>query len=228
MRKHRGSWIRVHRTISQVTKIVKITYADNPPEVEIFTLSTGAWRRSDGNFPSHILIKSLIRNEVVVDGVLYWVFNAKNTTIDSDFRDMVISFNMTSEEFREVAIPHSLNFVGICKLGESLVVVGHASHAINSNYNVFLMGGGVSKSFTKLFTYTSKVQCHGLLLRKSGKLIIETQEQGDDDRGQLAIYEPYSNHVDNLGIAGSSDSFFVCDYMETLLLLDQKDLMVYK
>ncbi|XP_076915818.1 F-box/kelch-repeat protein At2g43270-like [Bidens hawaiensis] len=62
-------------------KIVKITYADNPPEVKVFTLSMGAWRRSNGNIPSHILINSLIQNDVVVDGVLYWVLNAKNTTI---------------------------------------------------------------------------------------------------------------------------------------------------
>ncbi|XP_076951167.1 uncharacterized protein LOC143624373 [Bidens hawaiensis] len=96
--------------------------------------------------------------------------------------------------------------------------------AFNFDFDVWMMGDGVPKSFTKLFTFTL-AKVFELGFRKDGKLIVESQEQGGDDRGQLAVYEPHSKHVDNIGIEGSSDSFVVCDYMETLLLLDQKDLM---
>ncbi|XP_076939739.1 F-box protein At4g19940-like [Bidens hawaiensis] len=216
-------------------KIVKITYVVHTgienltcnSEVEVFTLSTGVWRRSYGGLPPHILFNCDIMNEVVTDGVIYWVAFGKITT-NGNFTDVIISFDMTSEEFRVVTLPHGLKLVGISKLGESLVVYGQDECAVNLDYDVWVMCDGVSKLFTKLFTFTHIKGTSELGFRMSGKLIIETQEQGDDDRGQLAIYEPYSKHVDNLGIDGSLDSFAVCDYMETLLLLDQKDLMVYK
>ncbi|XP_076928531.1 uncharacterized protein LOC143592517 [Bidens hawaiensis] len=216
-------------------KIVKITYTDlrrienvtcNLPEVEVFTLSTGAWRRSYGNLPSHILIGGIIQNELVIDGVIYWNVVGK-ITIDGVFRGMLISFDMTSEEFGHVTLPHGLDRVYISKLGESLVVDGHDEHGpINLDCDVWMMGDGDPKSFTKLFTYRELPRNRELIFRKSGKLIIESQDQGDDDRCQLAVYEPYANHVDNLGIDGLWGTFKVCDYMETLLLLDQNDHIV--
>ncbi|XP_076915808.1 F-box protein CPR1-like [Bidens hawaiensis] len=175
-------------------KIVKITYVvyqmtttgiENVtcnPEVEVFTLSTGAWRRSYGSLPANILLSYVRKNVVVIDGVIYWVAFGKIT--DGNFWDafIIISFDMTSEEFRVVNLPHGLQLGGMPKLGESLVVYG-SQETVNLDYDVWMMCDGDPKSFTKLFTFTHIKGTNELGFRKSGELIIETREQGDDDRG---------------------------------------------
>ncbi|XP_076899729.1 F-box protein CPR1-like [Bidens hawaiensis] len=205
-------------------KIVKITYLDhhktkgmesvtcNPPGVEVFTLSTRAWRRSYGNLPRKS-IQFDDYNNVVIDGVYYWL--AKDViTVDGGFRFMIISFDMTSEEFREVNLPNSFASMGyilsLYKLGESLVVVVQDEHPINGAFDVWMMGDGVPKSFTKLWAITPNV--HALLagFRKSGEAIFETLV------------------INNIVIDGSMGLYYTYQYMETLLLLDQPKCMVYE
>ncbi|XP_076949292.1 F-box/kelch-repeat protein At3g06240-like [Bidens hawaiensis] len=193
-----------------------------PPQVEVFTLSSGAWRRSYGNLPRES-IHFLPGAKVFVDGVFYWLAS-DGFAMDRHFKLVIISFDMTSEELTEVTLPDSLEFVSLSKLGESLVVVGQDEH---SGYDLWMMRGGVPKSFTKLFSFKPNDDAIVMGFQKSGELIIDVPEEGEGDRGQLAIYEPNSKRINNLGIVGFHGSFVVFNYMETLLLLDQPDLMVY-
>ncbi|XP_076887988.1 F-box protein CPR1-like [Bidens hawaiensis] len=198
-------------------KIVKITYLShhktagmesvtcNLPEVEVFTLSTRAWRRSYGNLPRKS-IQFDDYNTVVIDGVYYWLA-MDVITVDGGFRFMIISFDMTSEEFSEVNLPNCFAGMGyklsLYKLGESLVVVVQDEHLINGAFDVWMMGGGVPKLFTKLWTITPNV--HALLagFRKSGEPIYDTLV------------------IDDIVIDGSMGLYYAYQYMETLLLLDQ-------
>ncbi|KAJ0693431.1 putative F-box domain, galactose oxidase/kelch, beta-propeller, F-box associated interaction [Helianthus annuus] len=222
-------------------KIVKIRYVDPllssehmmayltrsipidpiPSEVEVFTLSTGAWRSPYGvNLPRNS-ISFCLRDELVIDGVFYWLATEWIVT------RFIVSFDMTTEEFTEITLPDGLsdasNHVSMSNLRDSLVVYGYDHRVINKDFCVWTMGGGV---FTKLFTITLNGNAMLRGFRKSGEPIIAIPEEGK--RGRLAVvYEPYSNHVDNLRIDGLPFSFKVYPYIETLYLLDHPYIMVY-
>ncbi|XP_076892878.1 F-box/kelch-repeat protein At3g23880-like [Bidens hawaiensis] len=223
-------------------KIVKITYVDQrseirvesetsciAPRVEVFTLSAKVWRSSYVNLPRKSIHFYPFKG-AVVNGIFYWLANDR-ITMDGEHKFMLVSFDMTSEEFGEVILPDSLARMGLClsKLGvrESLVLVAFDLHDINPSFDVWMMGDGVSKSFTKLFTLTPEEDTIFKGFRKSGEPIIEIPEQEEGDCGQLAVYEPCSKLIDSLGIVGKWGTFDVYDYKETLLLLDQPNVMVY-
>ena len=90
-------------------------------------------------------------------------------------------------------------------------------------YGVWMMGeeGGVMTSFTKLFTINTPDTSLSTLLgiRECGEPIMKTVTE-DEHFAALEVYEPCSKHINNLGIYGEIDSFFIFPYMETLLLAD--------
>ncbi|KAF5796749.1 putative F-box domain-containing protein [Helianthus annuus] len=210
-------------------KIVKITYNDtelmtsNRWHAEVFSLSTGAWRRH-GNPPRNSIQFPCFRIAVAVDGGLYWLaFN--RIPIDGGFRsdNLIISFDLTSEEFGEVNLPDSLaqcshSSLSIFKLRESLVV-----HAFDFPCSVvWMMNDDVPKTFTKLFTINLPVCVIVRGFRKSGEPIYETVKEHQEIGGRLAVCEPNSKNMVDLGI-DEAFSFSVFPYTETLLLLDKPD-----
>ncbi|KAJ0913503.1 putative F-box domain-containing protein [Helianthus annuus] len=176
------------------------------------------------------------RMAVVVDGFCYWLATDRST-IDPGFDayNLIISFHVTREEFAEVSLPESLvyegsiDYLNISNLRESLVVLDQNTQE-NVCY-VWSMKDGAWKSFTKLFTiYSPDATLLSVLeFRKSGEPVIEIVDNDADPRyvpSLLAIYEPKSKHISNLGFNGTG-SFFVHSYKETLLLLDQPEFTVY-
>ncbi|MFS8015819.1 putative F-box domain-containing protein [Helianthus anomalus] len=128
-----------------------------PWQVEVFTLSTGAWRSPY----SSILPRNSIRfseSQVVVDGVIYWLGCDRIAVDDARFRsyNLIISFDTTSEEFGEVNLPDSLAqfraSLSLYKLRESLVMIEHHYGANDLVYLVWIMEDGVPRTFAKLFT----------------------------------------------------------------------------
>ncbi|KAJ0455976.1 hypothetical protein HanRHA438_Chr15g0708921 [Helianthus annuus] len=96
-------------------------------------------------------------------------------------------------------------------------------------YNVWMMEDGVSKSFTKLFTICPPdvEQIYVLEFRKSGEPVIQVRQLGGAPDGllSLAVYEPDSKHINDLGIDGFHE---VKAYTETLLLLDKPNFFIYE
>ncbi|MFS8031063.1 putative F-box domain-containing protein [Helianthus anomalus] len=213
-------------------KIVKITCRGDGEDVEsvveVFTLSSRAWRNPGTNLP-RMSIK--LFGSPVENGCLYWLATDRIATDGGfNFSNMIVSFDMTSEEFREVNLPDNLarwrGFkLSLSKVRESLVVVEDVGHGVEA---IWMMDDGVSKSFTKLFTVnvnTPPAQVRRFRgFRKTGEPIIEVVQH--NLHGQLVVYEPDSEHVDELEIDGKKFSFSVFSYMETLLLLDQPNLMI--
>ncbi|MFS8020039.1 putative F-box domain-containing protein [Helianthus anomalus] len=228
-------------------KIVKVTHIKRfsdmesisciPWQVEIFTLSTGAWRTPySTNLPFN---KSIEFNyfKVTVDGFMYWLVIERNT-MDGVLSscNLIISFDMTSEEFREVNLPDSLAHQSDINLSmstrnESLVVLEVGGDANKLVYHVWMMEDGVSNLFTKLFTIDfhspDGFECLLRGFRKTGEPIVEMLQNLNDSNAPLAVYEPYSKSFNNLGINGMSFSFSVYPYMETLLLLDQPNFITF-
>ncbi|KAJ0781687.1 putative F-box domain-containing protein [Helianthus annuus] len=228
-------------------KIVKVTHIKRfsdmesisciPWQVEIFTLNTGAWRTPySTNLPFN---KSIEFNyfTVTVDGFIYWLVIERNT-MDGVFSscNLIISFDMTSEEFREVNLPDSIAHqfyinLSMSKRNESLVVLEFSGDPNQLVYYVWMMEDGVSNLFTKLFTIDFLTPdgfgCLVRGFRKTGEPIVESLQNENDSNGQLAVYEPYSKSLNNLGINGMGCSCFVYPYMETLLLLDQPNFITF-
>ncbi|KAF5765007.1 putative F-box domain-containing protein [Helianthus annuus] len=215
-------------------KIVTITHSQsgiidmesvNPWQVEVFTLTTRAWRSL---YSDNLPRKSVkhFKLPVVVDGCLYWLaHNCDGITVDDGTftTDLIISFDLTSEEFGEVNLPDSLAHphcsLSMHKLRESLVVVEDNRQV----YHLWVMEDGVPKSFQKLFTMSihspgvSIVCLRGFM--KTGEPLIELRTHPGNTR-ILAAYEPYSNSINNLRInVRKGLYYFVYSYTETLLLL---------
>ncbi|MFS7979902.1 putative F-box domain-containing protein [Helianthus anomalus] len=142
-------------------KIVNIRHGTNVlglrcVQVEVFTVSTGAWRTP---YSSNLPRTSVYVNEesvVVIDGVLYWLAIDRITKDGgSRYIPLIVSFDMTSEEFKEVNLPDSLPYPwSINELRGSLVVLERGVDASNPIFRVWRMEEGVPNSFTKLFTFS--------------------------------------------------------------------------
>ncbi|KAK9071248.1 hypothetical protein SSX86_009816 [Deinandra increscens subsp. villosa] len=234
-------------------KILKITYIiDNkdidmesvnciPSQVEVFTLSTGVWRSPYRNLPRKS-VQFRRQPQVVVDGFLYWLATDKITR-DGGYNDimsysLIVSFDLTTEEFREVSLPDSLalayhnnHVLLINKVKNSLVVIHHNEDVNNPVMGIWMRVDGV---FTKL--YDLKVNGRYEIVwgfRKNGAPIVQTKEVETEEvveelfKRELVVYEPSSKNMDSFWIHYASSNVRVYPYMETLLLLDQPDLMVY-
>lgn len=96
-------------------KIVKITHIKNqkdvesvtciPYQVEVFTLSMGAWRSPCST--SNLLRKSIeLDGNQGVEGFCYWLATDRSV-VDGELRsyNLIVSFDLTSEEFTEISLP---------------------------------------------------------------------------------------------------------------------------
>ncbi|KAK1413559.1 hypothetical protein QVD17_35334 [Tagetes erecta] len=223
-------------------KIVKINTSSDmesisciPRQVEVFTLSTGAWRSSYSNLPRKSV--EFIGFCVMVEETLYWL--AMDRIIMDDgfgYCNLIVSFDVTSEEFKEVKLPDTLAHeqhyqnLSVSKLRNSLVVVELDED--EASYVVWMMEDGIiSKSFTKLYSIcTLDALIIGVLgFRKSGEPLVEFVENDCEPcfDSSVVVYERASKCITNLGIKGTDISYSVSSYMETLLLLDRPNSIIY-
>nr|XP_043616238.1 putative F-box protein At3g16210 [Erigeron canadensis] len=228
-------------------KLVKITRVDDVnvgPQVEVFSLSSGGtWRSPLGsNVPDRSI--EFGYGQVVVDEFIYWFAFDRINVDDDTFRirnpNLIMSFDLTSEEFTKVDLPDSLALdnphtgVSLYNLRESLVVLERESDRFYSRklYHVWMMiGHGCARSFNKLYSINASPDValvHSILgFRNTGAPIVEVDNDKEHyypHERALAVYDPESKSNTNIGIYGLYCSFSVHSYMETLLLLDNQDL----
>ncbi|XP_071698555.1 F-box protein At2g16450-like [Rutidosis leptorrhynchoides] len=220
---------RVYFGVCPVTldpKLVIITLYDLKWLVEIYTLSSGSWRKISNNLPRGTI--KLDPENVVTDRFIYWdaTDSATTTTTNGSF---IVSFDLTSEEFMLIDIPNYIAYHGykISKLGETLVFLKYLETKEVVREVWMMMNNGESKTFTKLYNITPSI-----LLRvpykvrgftNSGTPIIEMRNYFAPDG--LYVYERNSERVTKLGFeeAGYGDylcGFNVYTYQEMLLLFD--------
>ncbi|GKD58061.1 putative F-box domain-containing protein [Tanacetum coccineum] len=173
-----------------------------------------------GNYPVDIV------------GFIYWF-----TSCDVFSIYIIVSFDLTIEEFKHVYLPDKLAFDddrclvyrSIFKLRESLAVVQYGLKADKQVCRVWMMDNSVSKSFMEIFTinlpYASLRRILGF--RNNGELIMEMRDDDDHDSVMLVVCEPGSERINRLGISEDHrGSFFVCSYKESLLLHDQPNMYI--
>ncbi|XP_076931643.1 putative F-box protein At1g50870, partial [Bidens hawaiensis] len=204
-------------------KIVMILKHTRHNDTEVFTLSTGAWRSPCGKLPRKSVPYGYGQ---VIDGVIYWI--AGGLTREMGSYNLIVSFDPTSEEFREVNLPDSLaqpwgnHNLSISKVRESLVVL---EKGVDADCQVFwMMVDGVPQSFIKLFDVKYIPYAQVLGLRESGEFILEVHI---GFRTSLVTYDPSSKHFNDLGIKGTVWLTYVYPYTETLLSFDHPDFIFY-
>ncbi|KAK9050539.1 hypothetical protein SSX86_030491 [Deinandra increscens subsp. villosa] len=191
---------------------------------------SGGYRHRDTVFLWNISIRKGVAVVIpkVGDGMYKYVLGLPQM-VDICVYNLIISFDIMSEEFGQVNLPSVLALdkpvnLSMSKLRESLVVLQGGGDPDNSTFVVWMMEDGVPQLFTKIFKVnvnTPDASVKGF--RMNGAPIVEVKEH-DRDCTLLIVYESYSKRVDNLGIDGKQCSSSVYPYVETLLLLDQPNM----
>ncbi|XP_071714058.1 uncharacterized protein [Rutidosis leptorrhynchoides] len=233
---------------TSVPKLVKITFIsclkyieNHTPEVDIFSLSSGSWRRSlSMNVPRKSISIELTLRHVCVDKYIYWyAFDRTVTGETKRKKNLILSFDMTTEEFKEVDLCDGLKeeyeghaygcccFLSISKLGTSLVVL-EPKDGWYKEISIWRMEHGIPNSFTKLFVIKSPIESLRLHrvddFRKTGEPIIATRMFIDKKYiRNTVVYEPKSGEISDIGITTSAGYFCLAkSYTETLVLLDHR------
>ncbi|KAI3724447.1 hypothetical protein L2E82_36223 [Cichorium intybus] len=215
--------------IVQITQFNKTSYHC---EAKVYTVSSGKWRSLSSNLPCKPF--RVLWPQVVVDRFIYWcAFDPMAKENGLPNHNLIMSFDTTNENFGEIDLPDNLRRhppIQLCisKLRECLVMLEY-DNILKRACVVWMMENGVQKSFTKLYTfeapYWSRRTGTALGFTNSGQPIMEVV----DDHGyvfemsELVAYEPNSKRLNCLEIYGTTETFFVNSYTETLVLLGRSD-----
>ncbi|GJS53621.1 chitin elicitor receptor kinase [Tanacetum coccineum] len=203
-------------------KLVRINTIGFPAvinwEVEVFTLSAHVWK-TVSNIPPTFRTCHLTFNHVFVEGFIYWRAYDNIELAPGILSNMIISFDLKSDEFGVVYLPGRLvqtNGLVLSKVYESLGLFEYYYNDGETRFcDVWIMKEGVTKSFTKMLSIKathSWVRYRVLELRKNGEVIIENID--DTNSSILQVYEPSSGRISGVGINGSFGSLKVNSYMK--------------
>ncbi|KAM7503290.1 hypothetical protein LguiB_002194 [Lonicera macranthoides] len=209
-------------------KVVRIAYVFDgdhkymlPPEVEVYAFSTGEWRTVSAN---HVTCKivEFFWSSAFVNGAVHWV--AYNRDEDGQFSNRVLVFDMGSELFRQIELPNQLVHdypmdLTVSAFGDTVVVFlyqGRMTGQFCDGCAVWVMGeyGNVGSWSKRFFVELDGGISNVLGFGNSGELLLEKCI------GRLVSYMPESDEIKNLGIRGFKDSFYVGNYVESLVLMD--------
>ncbi|KAM7503259.1 hypothetical protein LguiB_002163 [Lonicera macranthoides] len=211
-------------------KVVRIAYvfdADHkymlPPEVEVYALSTGEWRTVSAHCVTCKIIE-FFWSSAFVNGAVHWI--AYNGDEEGEFSNRILVFDMGNELFREIELPNQLVHdypldLAISACGDSIVVFlyrGRMTGQFCDGCTVWVMEeyGNVGSWSKRFFVELDGGISNVLGFGNSGELLLEKCI------GSLVSYQPERDGFKSLGICGFKDSFYVGNYVESLLLMDAK------
>ncbi|XP_059644178.1 F-box protein CPR1-like [Cornus florida] len=201
-------------------KVVRITCINNFPfpEVELYSLNRGHWRRICVAGPIHHFCFAPRPSQAFVNGIVHWV--GCNMVAASDIS--ILTFDMSSEVFSQMKLPTSpengwvVSHLAVSVLRESLCV-GHFDSLVRKVSIWVMKEYGVVESWTKLFTFDLGRDFGGILgFRRNGDLLFFKRYD------HLFSMDLESQQVKDLRIRLSRDdlkSLYVVTYMESLVLL---------
>ncbi|XP_059665491.1 F-box protein CPR1-like [Cornus florida] len=216
-------------------KVVRLVYVHDSsfdysvrPEVDVYELSTGIWRRwrrgigSAPPPPCHIILCQW--SHVFVNGASHWIALNGSVGLWNKIWYLILSFDMGTEVFTEMMLPSGIANgcelkVSIALFGESLSLFcyddGFSSTSIHCCIWV-MKEYGVASSWTKLCTVDIGGICQVLGFRKTGEVLVEKRN------GRLVSYDPETKEVVDTGIRGHRSSFHLYTYVESMVLLGRK------
>ncbi|KAL7128915.1 hypothetical protein ABFS83_13G026600 [Erythranthe nasuta] len=209
---------------SHVYKVVRLVYVRQiddvgclsvPPQVEIFSLDTRSWRRLIGGVDVTLWALKSMHCRAYVNGVVHWLAY-KPFDENARRRCSILAFDIGDEVFGEVMPPDELAkeasaSLGIFVIEDSLGIVG--SNMVS--WNVWMMKEYcVRESWTKLYTIDLLEEITNFVwFWKSGEALLTIRDLG------LVVYNPETRETKDPGIYGDPYSFFVDNYVESLVLV---------
>ncbi|XP_059663277.1 F-box protein CPR1-like isoform X2 [Cornus florida] len=209
-------------------KVVRIAYIKGrngrdliPPEVEVYRLSSGAWRSFSTGAPPYGMF-GYTWTQAFVNGGIHWI--GYDPCVASGNRNLVVSFDVGDEVFGEVMLPDGLaaqsgQDLSVSVFAKLLSVLHYEYRAKKQRCSVWVMKEySVVNSWVKLYTIDLQGGIQRIIgFRKNEEVLLTTA------RGKLVSYDPNTLRMKSLGIRGAIDSFYVDDYMESLVLLGAGD-----
>lgn len=207
-------------------KLVRLVYCKNddvgyngPPQIEVYSTRRGIWRRVLGVEIKHCMVE-FMWSQAFVNGTVHWI--AYDVIANGGgIRSLVMSFSIADEAFGEIMLPDVLVGViptnlSILLFEESLAVVKYEREIDGTSCEVWVMKQyGVLESWSRLYHIDLVVGMEKVVgFRNNGEVLFST---GNYD---LVSYDPNSRQNSSLGIQGSARSFYVQNYMESLILLN--------
>lgn len=203
-------------------KVVRIVYVHSrkfhgPPEVELYTLSTGSWRRISA--PGIRFLVCLDWSHTFLNGATHWF--AHNP---GNGRSLIVSFDMGNEVFGEIVLPRSIASkpltvsISISVFKGFLSLIQHCQYMGNKCCIWVMEEYGVAESWVKHFT----IDLNGVLgkvfgFRKNGEVLMRTKED------YLVSYNLETKQILNTGIHGIPRFFYANNYTESLVLLNKSN-----
>ncbi|XP_019159142.1 PREDICTED: F-box/kelch-repeat protein At3g23880-like [Ipomoea nil] len=188
-----------------------------PPLVEIYSLSTGVWRRITAPGVNYYIV-DYIWPQAFVNGAVHWI--GYKLLEDKSFQSLIAVFTMTDELFDEIMLPDELLSVDPSNLSvivyeEFVAVVKYSRRIQGDSCELWIMKEyGVVDSWTKLPTIELVGGMKKLVgFRENGELLLSTKKSG------LVSYCPDTRVVNDLGILGNNRSFYVHKYLGEFLVL---------
>ncbi|XP_055807879.1 F-box protein At3g07870-like [Solanum dulcamara] len=206
-------------------KLVRLVYSKNddvvyngPPEIEIYSINSGVWRRVVGVEIKHCMVE-FMWSQAFVNGSVHWI--AYDVVPNGGgIRSLVMSFSVADEVFGEIMLPDALVGViatnlSIMLFEESLAVVKYEGEIDGASCEVWVMKQyGVLESWSRLYRINFVAGMEKVVgFRNNGEVLFSTRGNN------LVSYNPNSGRNRGLGIQGSSRSFYVQNYRESLILL---------
>ena len=151
-----------------------------PSEIEVYTLSSDSWRRVGIDFTTNGVFfnKNNLLTTPLVSGALQWMA-VKSEGEEIRNCEMIISFDVNSEEFRKLAQPHGSiddNTINGClasfKGKLDFITYGH-SEQLGFQHSIWVMREyGVVESWNKLFVLPFETPSYCVAFTEYGSLLI--------------------------------------------------------
>ncbi|XP_026398239.1 F-box/kelch-repeat protein At3g06240-like [Papaver somniferum] len=183
-------------------KVVSIASADEDHiEVQVYTLKSNSWRRVENSNLLYCVDQLINRgtpdmSRLPVDGAIYWIAETETKTSPSKDYEVIIYFNIETEQFDEMPFPDLFDEsydTNLCVLGGSLCLLGFNTDIGSAAVWEWKLNG-VKKSWTKLFTIDLQKHFGGLLTDLMPLLSLKNGEilfGFDIETGsQIAVYDP--------------------------------------
>ncbi|KAG6416908.1 hypothetical protein SASPL_124349 [Salvia splendens] len=216
-----------------VYKVVRIVYCRRPydygfgvpPQVEVFSLGAENWRTVDG-FNIKLRIPEFTWSQVLLNGIVHWLgYEPIDDDADSNnyiysSRSSILAFEIDNEVFGEVMLPDVLTGEGVASMclfanEGSLALVNYSVAFESKACDVWIMKEyGVRASWTKLYRIELVEGFQRVVGFRYGEALLALN--GLD----LVAYNLESQGCRRLGIYGTQRSFYIDNYVESLLLLD--------
>ncbi|KAL0008027.1 hypothetical protein SO802_009529 [Lithocarpus litseifolius] len=224
------------RSINRISSTSWLPTLPLPPsEIEVYTLSSDSWRRVGIDFTTNGVFfnNNNLLTTPLVSGALHWMA-VKSEEEEIRNCEMIVSFDVNSEEFRKLAQPHgSIDDNTICRCLASFkgklafITYGH-SEQLGLQHSIWVMREyGVVESWNKLFVLAFETPSYCIAFTEYGSLLIfmDSRSSVENDKFQFLLIDTETRQEKR-----DPDIQYlstVAAFMESLVLLDGANVVSY-